>query len=530
MNIFNSVALKKPQTSTFDMTHDVKFSARMGELTPILVQEVLPGDRWTIGADSLIRMAPLIAPVMHRMDVTIHYFYVPNRILWDSWGDFIMNNVQLEAPYVTVVGETITAAQRRFLDYMGIPCPEGLFDDFQVSALPFAAYQAVYNEYYRDQNLVSPVDYTVPSGAVSNAQRDALFTMRLRAYEHDYFTASLPFAQKGADVDLPLGQVQLKSEYLDGTLPDNRYGNFRYYGEDGLWAGSNDGFDQPRFADDGLGPGGLPSGAITDNDPANELKPSAYDPNGTLEVGSTTIKTLRTAFRLQEWLERMATGGSRYIEGLLSHFFVRSSDKRLQRPEYITGVKTPIVISEVLNTTGEDGGLPQGNMAGHAVSVGQGHTGSYYAEEHGFIIGVMSVLPKTAYMQGLPRFYSRRNPLDYAWPSFALIGEQEVLNKEIFIGATETVRQNVFGYVPRYAEYKYAPSRVCGDYRFSLDYWHLGRKFATLPVLNQEFIECNPDDNTRIFAVEDGTDELLCHVLHKLKANRRLPYFGTPTI
>ena len=229
---------------------------------------------------------------------------------------------------------------------------------------------------------------------------------------------------------------------------------------------------------------------------------------------------------MQEWLEKNARGGTRYIESILSHFGVKSSDARLQRPEYITGVKSPVIISEVLNTTGEDGGLPQGTMAGHGIAVSSGKSGSYYCEEHGFIIGIMSILPKTAYQQGIPKQFLKKDTLDYYFPSFANIGEQEVKNNELF--AYTASAEDTFGYVPRYAEYKYMPSRVAGDFRTTLDYWHLGRIFETQPALNQTFIECKPENTTRIFAVEDGTDPLFCHVLNKIQAVRPMPKFGTP--
>jgi hypothetical protein len=231
---------------------------------------------------------------------------------------------------------------------------------------------------------------------------------------------------------------------------------------------------------------------------------------------------------LQEFLEKNARGGTRYIENILVHFGVRSSDKRLQRPEYITGTKSPVVISEVLNTTGETGGLPQGNMAGHGVSVGSGTVGYYKCEEHGFIIGIMSVMPKTAYQQGIPRQYLKFDSLDYYWPSFAHIGEQEVMNQELY--AYTSTKEDTFGYLPRYAEYRFTPNRVAGDFRNSLEYWHLGRVFGSQPALNQTFIECDPTDVERIFAVQAGDDNLYCHVLNKVKAIRPIPVYGTPML
>jgi len=504
-NLFNSIQLIKPKRNVFDLSHDVKLSAKMGNLTPILVQECIPGDKFNISCESLIRFAPLVSPVMHRMDVTMHYFFVPNRILWDNWEKFIVDaNTPIVAPYI---GYTAGFANptydgvRRFMDYMGVPPIDGSGTSVNLNALPFAAYQCIYNEYYRDQNLIAPVDYKLVDGLNSGTNPDIfrLLTLRKRAWEHDYFTASLPFAQKGAAVDIPLGTVSGEGEVFVNN------------------------------ASAGTTLDGTPYDSVVDNNTAsiggvgaNQLFTS-FD---NVEVEPTTINDLRRAFRLQEWLEKNARGGTRYIENILTHFGVRSSDKRLQRPEYITGIKSPVIISEVLNTTGTDGQLPQGNMAGHGLSVSSGNYGSYNVEEHGYIIGIMSVMPKTAYQQGIPKTYLKNDPLDYFWPSFANIGEQPVQVQELY--AYTANNANTFGYTPRYAEYKYNPSRVAGDFRTTLDYWHLGRIFASEPTLSQEFIECTPDDVERVFAVQDDTDNLYCHVYNKIKAVRPMPKFGTP--
>lgn len=250
-------------------------------------------------------------------------------------------------------------------------------------------------------------------------------------------------------------------------------------------------------------------------------------------VDAATINDLRRAFRLQEWLEKMARGGSRYIEQILVHFGVKSSDARLQRPEFLGGSKLPVIVSEVLQTAQDissvDDSTPLGTMAGHGLSAGRGNNISYYAEEHGYIFGIMSVTPLTAYQQGLHRHWTRRSYLDYAWPSFAHIGEQEVLNKELYFDSSDDKNDETFGYVPRYSEYKYMASRVAGDFRENLAFWHLGRIFESRPALNTEFIECNPRKD--IFAVQDNdTQSLWSHVYHSIRVTRRLPKYGTPTL
>lgn len=499
-NFLNSIKVKVPGYNVFDMSHDVKFSADMGELIPIMVQEVIPGDRVTLGADALVRFAPMIAPVMHRFNSTIHYFFVPNRILWDDWEDFIAQKTSVTAPTVQV---NAAIYDYPLVDYIGLPDP-GPTATYVASALPFAAYQCVYNEYYRDQNLIAEVPYKLVSG--DNVGNTGLLTLRKRAWEHDYFTASLPNTQWADAVDIPIGE---------GTVT---------YDPAAPLAG------QWRPADGGAG---FASGDLAGNVTGNTVVSGGdgtvfdYDPRGTLktQIEPTTINDLRKAFKIQEYAEKLLRAGRRYKEYILSVFGVNSSDARLQRPEYISGTKAPVIISEVLNTTGEDAGLPQGNMAGHGVSVTDSNVGSFFSEEHGFIIGIMSVTPITAYQQGIPRHFLREDPMDYYIPEFAHIGEQPVYNKELYVQHEEP--DGVFGYMPRYAEYRYNPSRVAGDFKTSLNYWHMGRIFETQPQLNADFVECTP--GKRIFAVEDpDTDSLYIQVLNRVRMARKIPKFGTP--
>lgn len=499
-NLLNSVLVKAPPRNAFDLTHDVKFSGNMGNLIPIMTTEVVPGDKIGIACESLIRFAPMVAPVMHRFDVTMHYFFVPNRILWANWENFItqtkVGGVIPAFPYISMNDTNYN----KLADYMGIPDPTGIPGPTseKISALPFAAYQKIWNDYYRDQNLQTdicpPQSYILGDGNNTTDWLTKLGLLRKRCWEHDYLTAALPFAQKGDPVNIPLAFPDLPVLH-NAANPTTISGT-----PDDVTLPSN------------------PSATVTED---AYVETSALDQN-------TTINDLRRAMRLQEWLEKNARGGTRYSEHIKVHFDVRSSDGRLQRPEYITGVKTPVQISEVLQT-GESNATPQGNMAGHGVAVASGKYGAYYAEEHGYVIGIMSVMPKTAYQNGIPKHFTKtEDAFQYYYPSFANIGEQEVKVREVM--AYDNTGEDTWGYIPRYAEYKFENNRVAGDFRSTLDFWHAGRIFlpGTLPALNEDFVQADPTH--RIFAVTDpDEDKLYCQVLNKVLAIRPMPKYGTPT-
>lgn len=569
MNIFDTAQVKTPARSSFDLSHEVKMSLDMGILYPILTHEIVPGDTFSVNSEVFLRMSPLIAPVMHRVNVFVHYFFVPNRLIWDKWERFITGGTNdagenepepLFPEFTGVSNEEMVYFNPGvgLPDYLGFPTtqkrpgladfiPYGLTGE-HISKLPFRAYQLIYNEYYRDQNLMGRVaiaDSKHPDTVETISQ---LCRLRHRCWEKDYFTSALPWAAKGGDVQIPSGSAALLTSgtgrvgtgvQLNPSDPNSFYpaggGSVSYDPvNSSAVAGSDDAGKGVLYASTGAGSAGI-----------------------NLSGANGTIRDLRRASALQRWLERTAIGGSRYIEQNLVHFGVKSSDSRLQRPEYLGGGMSPVQISEVLQTSESSDVTPQGNMAGHGIAVGNTNRFKRYFEEHGWIMGIMSVMPRTSYQQGLPRQYQKREKLDYYFPEFAEIGEQAIKNNEVWKydnSQQEAYNEGTFGYTPRYAEYKQIPSRVCGDFKDTLNYWHMGRVFGYFdastpsgrPELNWSFVEARP--TKRIFAVEgiredesdpedddfQGSDfistSMYAQVYHSIHAVRPMPYFGTPTL
>jgi len=494
MSLFTTIKKNRPKRTAFNLSHDKKLSCRMGDLVPILNEEIIPGDNWQVNSGTFLRLAPLIAPVMAKVDVYIHYFFVPNRILDDNWEDFITGDGV--TPPEQLTAEDGDLDKYKLGDYFGLPIMEG--DQAQalgIQKMPFLAYHKIWNEWYRDQDLQDEWE-----------DGDQLFELHRRAWAKDYFTSARPWTSKGGEGILP----------ITNTVT----------------------YQDPMQYDDGITQHNVnvetATGYLKTTDP-NVTAGGQFENIDSVE-GQVSINEFRIAHRIQKWFERQSRAGSRYTETILSHFGRNVGDARLNRPEYLSGGKQGVVISEVLNTTGGQdlavaNKVPQGEMSGHGISVGGTAGFKKTFNEHGWLIGIMSVVPKPEYAsQGVHRSWTRSDKFDYPWPEFANLGEQAILNKELHVDHT-TADEDTFGYQSIYSELKYKASSVHADMRDNLNMWNMCRIFDTTPTLGDKFIECDTTTiNERIFAAGDLADQLWVQVQHNIIARRPLPYYGTPTI
>jgi len=513
---FSEVPKAMISRSSFDRSHGYKTTFDASYLIPIYVDEALPGDTFNLNMTGFARLATPIKPIMDNLFMETFFFAVPNRLLWDGWEAFMGNQASfdppgndVDVPYMVLPPNIPQAREQSIYDYMGLPINSDTNVEFQ--ALPLRAYNLIYNEWFRDQNLVEEAVFH--SGDSDRTTPDDITGYKLlrRGKRHDYFTSALPWPQKGDEVTIPtLGSAPVTSDGSNPSIIGQTNPNTNLFFAAG----------EPYFA--------LQQGRAT-------TEPAFWNNTG-LEVelstaSSVSINEMRTAFQLQKMLERDARGGTRYTEVIQAHFGVTSPDARLQRPEYLGGGRTRVNVNPVQQTseTNDTSNSPQGNLAAYGTASLMNHGFTKSFTEHCTLLGLVNVRADLTYQEGLDRMWLRRGRYDFFWPAFQHVGEQPVWADEIYASSDNDVAP-VFGYQEQYAEYRYKPSKITGKFRSnapdSLDVWHLSQDFAGTPKLNKEFIEEDvPLD--RVIAIP-SEPHFLFDGYFKLRCARPMPLYGVP--
>lgn len=554
--LYETIPVVKPPRNVFNLTHSNKFTMRPQLNYPTLVMEVLPGDRHLVFSELFARAQPLVAPVFQNYTISQHAFFVPMRTMSNNWeqfitggreGDFnsvmpytylenlynglsnVFNSVMEDDPILPRLANCI-----RLFDFIGLPfrynsstdvytfVSDFVSDNWNsslstsqvpVNLIPFYAYQKIWSEYYRDENIVDDIiksiDEVLNFKDLVGYQSDVefsftswidLFVMRPRAWKKDRFTSALPFTQRGPDVLLPIA----------GTAPVDSY----------IFATNT----QPVGGDvTGTSAGPLGKRVVVES--LNSFNIGREVDFSEAEL-TTTINDFRRAERLQRWYENSARGGARLNENTLAHWGVRTPDSTLDRAVFLGGCHQPIVISEVEQNSSTTSTSPQGNLAGKGTSYNSDRLFKHYDSEHGIIIVLSSILMHADYWQGVPKIFTRQDRFDYAWPEFANLGEEPVYTRELYAKSSNT---EVFGYTPRYSDYKSMPNELHGDMRSSLDFWSLPRVFAEKPTLSNDFIY-NPASVSPFAVASEYSDPFVVVVNFNIKSSRLLPFYGVPTI
>lgn len=530
--------------SRFDRSASLKTSFNAGDVVPFFLEEVLPGDTFSVDTSKVVRMQTLLTPMMDNVYLDTYYFFVPNRLVWDHWKEFCGENTEsawIPQTEYTMPQITSPAGQGwsvgTLADYFGIPTGVA---GLSVSALPFRAYALIMNEWFRDQNLQDPLVVPTDDSTVAGVNSGTFVTdvakggkPFIAAKYHDYFTSALPAPQKGPDVTIP---AATSGQYpVVGLEATHDPGGFGMFGKASLYSGGSSYIKDGTFC--------TSAGEIrvfdTSDTPISSIgsAPIGFEPTNLWAQSSggigATINQLRLAFQIQKFYEQQARGGSRYTEVVRSFFGVTSPDARLQRPEYLGGNRVPINVNQIVQQSGtQSGTTPQGTVVGQSLTTDKHSDFTKSFTEHGLIIGVMVARYDHTYQQGLNRLWSRKDKFDFYWPVFANIGEQAIKNKEIFAQGNDKDNE-VFGYQEAWAEYRYKANMVTGEmrsaYAQSLDVWHLADNYSTLPSLSDSWIREDKANIDRVLAVTSAvSNQFFADIYVKNYCTRPMPMYSVP--